>query len=109
MFNDWPSDIEFIPSIVLLLVFLLIGQDKNIKQPTTLINKSKNCVKDVIWNKPLYIPIPDPIDWIYNILKLNIPESNKIIADILVKWVEEIFIKGIALATIKINIDVNNI
>ena len=53
MFNDWPSDIEFIPSIVLLLVFLLIGQDKNIKQPTTLINKSKNCVNVVIWNRPL--------------------------------------------------------
>jgi len=28
----------------------------------------------VTWNNPLYIPIPDPIDWIYKALKANAPE-----------------------------------
>jgi len=29
---------------------------------------------EVTWNNPLYIPIPDPIDWIYKALKDNTPE-----------------------------------
>ena len=73
------------------------------------MKNSINCDNCVIWNNPLYIPIPDPIDWIYRVFKDNTPEYMNIIADILLKYIEDILLlsEGRALATIKINMDKN--
>ena len=51
-----------------------------------LINNIKKAIKfDIMFtlNKPLYIPMPDPIDWMYSVLKANTPAYIKAIALIL--------------------------
>ena len=53
---------------------------------TLLTNKIKKAIKlDTIftWNNPLNIPIPDPINWIFNVFKDNTPAYAKAIALIL--------------------------
>ena len=80
--NDAPNVLnntikEYSPEygIWLLLFFEIFidGQDINIKLPINKIKTSNNCDMTVTWNNPLYIPIPDPIDWIYNAFKDNEP------------------------------------
>jgi len=56
------------------LDIFISGQAINIKAPN--INKITSNIWEMIvtWNNPLYIPIPDPIDWIYKALNDNAPE-----------------------------------
>ena len=68
------------------------GQAISIIEP---INNKKNSINTeifVTWNNPLYIPIPDPIDWRFKVFKDNTPAYKNTIADILIKYVLDIFL-----------------
>ena len=62
----------------LKIIILLI---KNIKIEVKFVNT-------LTWNKPLYIPIPYPIDWIYSVFSVKTLAYKKDIAPILLKRTE---------------------
>ena len=70
------------------------------------MNKDEILVKALTWNKSLYNPIPDPIDWMYDVLKTNTPAYIKDIALILLKRTEliEFLRKNIEYMIIKVKI-----
>ena len=66
-------------SIVDTLEILLTFQGININEANTNINVSKLWDNTVIWNIPLYMLNPDPMDWIYKPLNERAAEIIKAI------------------------------
>ena len=102
----WPKGKGREVVLVLICGSTLKGHINNKVALTSTKNKDMELVKIFTWNKPLYNPIPDPINWICNVLKTNTPVHKKEIALILLikEEVKLFFIKGKERDIIKIKI-----
>ena len=98
--EDWYSNKEFQAWVAVANTFFFtISTFGHTNRIILLISKIKNeivLVKTLTWKNPLYIPMPDPIDWKINVFIDNTPAYIKDIAVILLNITEfiEFLING---------------